>query len=231
MDMKILKYASNTYSIISSALTPPNGDSQILDPITTIFKLCILGFKETGTKIRIQDNRIAFQIPNYIQGVSRWSKGDKRDDLHNLHNPLKIFSRYTHKGLDEEDLKFMIGLAIDGLNLLKEAYKESSIVNHSINHYIGLLNKSKIKQKKEGKEDLDIQENLIYNEIKRIWTKRQLMIVCNILREIKDKYDKKGDENAFIGDDYNFYLQSVENILYSKDIVVEEYLRKITSGN
>ena len=104
-----------------------------------------------------------------------------------MHNPLKIFSRYTHKGLDEEDLKFMIGLAIDGLNLLKEAYKESSIVNHSINHYIGLLNKSKIKQKKEGKEDLDIQENLIYNEIKRIWTKRQLMIVCNILREVKDK--------------------------------------------
>jgi len=224
--MQLLKYAASTYTILSTALTPPSRNSQILDPIVTIFKLCVLSFKIVGTKVSISNNKIAFQVPNYIQGVSRWSHGDRRDDLHNLHIPLKNFIRFGRKEFDEEDLEFIIKLAVEGLSILKEAYRESSIVSHSINHYINLINQSLIIED----DDDDNDENIIYNELKSIWTKRQLDIVCNIFREIKERYDSRNDSNKFVGDDYNYYLHSVENILYSKDIIVEELIRRITSG-
>ena len=60
----------------------------ILDPMSCFIKLGILAYKLPGTKISITKNKISFHEPNIFQGPIRWSNGDNRNDLHNLHNPL-----------------------------------------------------------------------------------------------------------------------------------------------
>ena len=57
MDMQFIKYAATTYTALSTSMMKNNDDKQqILDPITTMFKLSLLGFKEIGTKISINNN-------------------------------------------------------------------------------------------------------------------------------------------------------------------------------
>ena len=60
----------------------------IIEPLCCVIKLAILSFYPIGTKISIQHNTIEFVKPNALQGTIRWSYGDRREDLHHLHNPL-----------------------------------------------------------------------------------------------------------------------------------------------
>jgi len=61
----------------------------LLDPINTAVSLSLLNHYPEGTKISIQYNEIGFQPPGSTQGLSRWGKGDRFEDLHNLINPIK----------------------------------------------------------------------------------------------------------------------------------------------
>ena len=68
----------------------------ILEPISCIFRMILLKYKPSGTKISIYNNSINYNEPNYFQGMIRSYNGDKRDDLHNLYNPfLKSFEWYS----------------------------------------------------------------------------------------------------------------------------------------
>jgi len=60
----------------------------VLDPLTCIVRCAILSFKPIGTKLSINQNKITFIDPNILQGVIRWSYGDKREDLHNIYKPI-----------------------------------------------------------------------------------------------------------------------------------------------
>ena len=115
---------------------------EILDPLTTIIRLAILSFKNDGTKISISNNTFYLQEPTMLQAPIRWGYGDKREDLHNLYNPIeKCLEWYNIQKYPF--LKNIYLSAIDGLNKLKKSYSnydnESSIISHSLSYYSNLI--------------------------------------------------------------------------------------------
>ena len=89
MNIEVIKLVTTSLvKKISNLITSPSERGLILEPISTLFRLSILSFKPKGTKISITENKIIINDNNYIQGISRWSGGDARTDLHNLFNPL-----------------------------------------------------------------------------------------------------------------------------------------------
>ena len=68
----------------------------ILEPLSCIFRMILLKYRPSGTKISIYNNSICYNEPTYFQGFVRTYNGDTREDLHNLYNPfLKSFEWYS----------------------------------------------------------------------------------------------------------------------------------------
>ena len=67
-----------------------NIKSFILDPLSVIVKLAIIGNKPIGTKILIQNNIISFQEPGYFQGISRIFYKSNKTDIQYLFNPIYL---------------------------------------------------------------------------------------------------------------------------------------------
>ena len=61
----------------------------ILDPLSCIIYLAILGFKEKGTKLSIKNSKIELQKPIITQGITRWYNCDIRNDISELCNPIE----------------------------------------------------------------------------------------------------------------------------------------------
>ena len=62
---------------------------------------------------------------------------DKREDLHNIYNPiLKSTIWYTK---DNPDILNIFKLAKKGLERLKNSYETSSIISHSLELYINII--------------------------------------------------------------------------------------------
>ena len=110
----------------------------VLDPLTCIIRCAILSFKPHGTKISIQNNKINYHDPTFLQGTIRWSQGDKREDLHNIYNPILKSTEWYSR--DNPDIHNIFRLAKKGLEKLKNSYDKSSIISHSLELYINILN-------------------------------------------------------------------------------------------
>jgi len=94
----------------------------VLDPLTCIVRCAILYYKPIGTKISIYENKIAFSEPNFLQGTIRWGSGDKREDLHNIYNPILKSTQWYSR--ENEDIKNIFLLAKKGLDKLKNHMKK-----------------------------------------------------------------------------------------------------------
>ena len=112
--------------------------NSVLDPLTCIIRCAILAFKPHGTKISIQNNKINYHDPNFLQGTIRWTQGDKREDLHNIYNPILKSTQWYSK--ENKDIFNIFRLAKKGLEKLKNSYDKSSIISHSLELYINILN-------------------------------------------------------------------------------------------
>ena len=235
MDMQFIKYAATTYTVLSSAITKSNDDNQqILDPITTLLKLGILGFKDFGTKISINSNRIVFQEAVCTQGISRWKKGDTRNHLHNLHNPIiKFMEIDDYNFIEQIDHKYMCKLAINGLNILKKVYNDTKIIKHSIELYINVIDTFKKEEKLIDIESCFKNEdqgyNVFYSKFNKIWSKREISMLCDLLREVDSKFQNESTD--ILENEYKYYLESLENILHSKDLLIEKIVKKLNSGD
>ncbi len=114
----------------------------VVDPLKTIIKLSILSCKPIGTKLAIMDNTIYIQEPGVFQGITRKYFKCRKSDLHYLYNPIYYACRAF---MNEEYVKQqprivrLFERAILGLQKLKETYRDCSIIQHSLNHYISLV--------------------------------------------------------------------------------------------
>ena len=106
----------------------------ILDPLTCMARLAILQFKEPGIKISVGNNRISYNNPDYLQGATRWTLGDNREDLHNIYNPIKKTLLWYN--IRSKEIKGVCDFAVDGLKKLRETYTVNSTINHTLNLYI-----------------------------------------------------------------------------------------------
>lgn len=128
--------------------TLPEGNQNInyklflLDPLSVIIKLAILGNKPIGTKILIQNNIMYFQEPGIFQSACRLYYNSNKTDLQYLYNPIQIACSLF---LSEESLKKTPRLknlficAQTGLKNLIETYKKCAIIVLCLNYYYAIL--------------------------------------------------------------------------------------------
>ena len=191
-----------------------NTSTQILDPLTTVIRLAILSFKILGTKISIHFNKIEYQEPTLLQGTFRWKNGDKRSDLHNLCNPLKI-CRLKYDPNEDERINNIYKKSIQGLHKLQHLYDgNADSTKHALSHYINII---------KG-EDLNIDQNQleIYDKFNTIWSDKDIDIINNLMIEIENKFTKEEDITP--------YLNSIDALLNGKDLKIREILNNTISG-
>lgn len=180
--------AIKTLTIFDNLFKVNNDKNFIIDPLTCMIRLAMLSFKESGTKISIIDNKIAFNDPHILQGPLRWSQGDNRDDLHNLYRPIvKALEWYDMK---ESNIKIIFDLSIDGIEKLKGAYIDNSSITHSLELYRKEILDVKNNVSKTTVNNSDnIVINKIYMDLKQLWNKNEINIVTNLFNEIRNTSD------------------------------------------
>ena len=205
----------------------PDESRQILDPLTTMIKLAILGYKPIGTKLAIDNNKIYFQEPTFSQGLLRWVYGNKRYELHQLLHPIgKAVKRYDIK---DNSILIIFQLAVKGLNQLKLSYKNnSSLVIHSLELYISIINSVLIIDNDDNRSKSNMILNTISEEDDKIenpfifsnlWLSEEINLVSKMLKQIETS--KK---------DTNTYLDAVNTILTMKEDRANELILEVTNN-
>lgn len=200
----------------------------VLDPLTCIIRCAILGYKPKGTKISISENKISFCDPNFLQGTLRWTSGDKREDLHNIYNPILKSTQWYSR--ENEDINNIFKLAKRGLDKLKNSYEENSIISHSLELYINIIDlfintsgecmNDFFKSKEGDLENIEnsVEDNKIYKQLKDLWNDNQIKIVNSILIQVES--DKKNSRE---------WLEALDIILSSKEKCVNDIIIKNTT--
>tara|TARA_B110000208_G_C11677816_1_gene397626 strand:+ start:215 stop:829 length:615 start_codon:yes stop_codon:yes gene_type:complete len=180
----------------------------ILEPISTIFRLALLQYKDKGTKLSVMNNSIRYQLPSYDQGILRMLSGDCREDLHNLYHPiLKAIDWYEYN-----EYQYLYDECILGLDLLNNVYEENSTIRHTISHYIAVIQMNDNEDYRK-----DTKFNPIIDSLKEIWSEAEIKSTISLLRLIKVTKNR------------DMYLESLELILTAKEQFVKEYLKRITT--
>lgn len=214
--MLSLYITQKAVTIFNSIFSTKNSKNLIIDPFTCIVRLSILSFKPPGTKISIYDNRISYHEPNFLQGTIRWSQGDNREDLHNLYNPIvKALEWYD---CNTPIIKHIFELSKDGLNELKSSYNENTSICHSINYYITTI-ETHLNSKEHVRSEENTDNNVIYNELKKLWNTNEITIVNTILTEMKTS--KKDEQDSLIN--------ALESILLIKEKRVKSIIVENTT--
>jgi hypothetical protein len=130
------------YSNLPENNTKINIKLFLLDPLSVIIKLAILGNKPIGTKILIQNNVIYFQEPGIFQSITRMFYNSNKTDLQYMYNPIHIAcSTFLSKEFIQKTprLKSLFVFAQNGLKNLIETYKNCSIISLCLNYYYAII--------------------------------------------------------------------------------------------
>ena len=68
-----------------------------------------------------------------------------------------------------------------GLKQLKKSYEENSLINHTIEHYMGLVS---------GKTHEKLDDNAVVSGLKDMWSEKELDILKTMIEHIKETGDK-----------------------------------------
>lgn len=211
-------FLTENVEMIKSYLFNNEVKNSVLDPLTCIIRCAILSYKPVGTKLSINNNKISFVDPNFLQGTIRWTYGDKREDLHNIYNPIVKSTQWY--SVDNSHILNIFKLSKKGLEKLKQSYEENSIITHSLSLYINIMDMF-INENKQCLKDLskdENEDNKIYKELKELWSESQISIVDNILKQMEI------DEINRIE-----WFQALDIILKSKEKNVYEIIKKNTT--
>jgi len=183
----------------------------ILEPLSCVLKLSLLQYKPNGTKISVSTNSLHFDEPSLLQGMTRRMGGDSRQDLHNICNPIvKCLEWFP---LSDPINAFFYQECIKGLRTLKSSYESQSIVTHTLDHYIGLL---------EGKEVTEeLEDNAVVSGLRNMWTGREILILKTMLEHILSLEDDV---------DRDMYLVTLEHLLTIKEDKVNSYIQSISTS-
>ena len=114
----------------------------LLDPLSVIIKLAIIGNKPVGTKLLIQNNVIYFQEPGMFQSLSRIFYNTNKTDLQYMYNPIQIAcTTFLSKENIQKTprIKNLFVCAQNGLKKLMETYKSCSIITLCLNYYYAII--------------------------------------------------------------------------------------------
>jgi len=195
---KLMDAISNLNGLFKKNDSVKNNNLRLLEPLTSIIRLAMLNFQETGTKIAIYNNRITSQLPNIMQGPKRWVYGNKRNELHNLYKPILISIQYYDRS--KENISTIFDFALEGLEKLAQTYSEheNDIVCHSIKLYkdiLGSNKKGKNILKQINEDDVTLP---LYEQFSQLWNDRQISIIADLLQEAEDEEPQSEEQNAFL---------------------------------
>ncbi len=213
--------SSNLISYLWSSSSKNMGT--LLDPINTAVALSLLNHYPEGTKISIQNNEIGFQEPGTIQGISRWGKGDKFEDLHNLINPIKkLLEKKDVENLWGEDNKnfvFLCHSMHSGLSKLSDTYKENQIAHHTLEFYKSLITEN-LQNKSHFLDKLNTDDSKgsydIYQEFFEQWDKNEVNVMVVLLENLglENKKEIKGAYKNSLMTIISGHNQLIKNIIY-----------------
>jgi len=193
---------------ISEMFTSQDSKQLILEPLSCVLKLSILQWKPSGTKISVSKNSLQFIEPSLIQGISRRMTGDSRQDLHNICHPIiKCLEWYPL-----QEYQFFYTQCCQGLETLKSSYDSNSIINHTLDHYIGLLG---------GKAYEPLEDTPVTGGLRDMWVPKEILILKTMLEHILSL------EN---GGDRDMYLVVFEHLLLIKENKVNSYIQSISTS-
>jgi hypothetical protein len=116
--------------------------SFVLDPLSVIIKLAIIGNKPIGSKIMIYDNIFYIQEPGVFQSIARMFYSSNKTDLHYIYNPIKLACQHylTKEYMQKTPrIKQLFICAQAGIHRMMETYKNSSLVHHCLIHYSTII--------------------------------------------------------------------------------------------
>lgn len=224
-----------------------NDGSLILDPMSTIVKLAIYNYMPDETKLRLTRNTIKYDKPDTLipQGIQRWRKNAKKEDLHNLHIPIvKAIEWYLNTNNQQ-----IFQLAIKGLEKLNHVYTDTSkivsqalilnvnIIKYNIKHNIndadGKIDESELDNIELDEQDEALiqsmivkdaentREHDIYYQLQKLWSEEEITLIISLFAKLESKkndFEKRG------------YLDAITNIINGKDDQVATTLEKLISS-
>jgi len=164
-----------------------NQKNYILDPLSVIVKLALLGYKPAGTKVNISNNIIQLQEVGIFQAIVRMVQKNNRNDLQYLYNPLDIACGYflSDEMLDKfPNMRSLFESALSGIKRLTETYKHHLLVVICLHFYTNILTNS---LGEIYTEELFIEDELTpyYNEavvddFEKRWTDDKIQLVLEM---------------------------------------------------
>ena len=202
--------------MISESL--PDNNTQInlktfvLDPLSVIIKLAVIGNKPVGTKILITKNIIYFQEPGPFQALCRVFFKTNKTDLQYMYNPIELACKqFLSKEFVKNTprIKDLFTCAQNGIKRLIETYKTNSIISLTLN-YFNVIITNHVEQtynenifNKDGMTSLYTKELL--EELFTYWTQEKIKVVLDIISFLTN--DKSASSN----------VKSLENIMETID--------------
>jgi hypothetical protein len=210
----ILDFVKYTYNV---------NRSDLIDPLSVVIRISMLAYKNIGTKISIQNNKINIQNGSFIQGTLRTYYGDKKSDINILYGPI-IFAciNYLNTRKRNEYL-YIFKLASIGLTKLKDTYIGSDIVYNidNIKNIVELfINNENVDpstlianyQTQAYKLKTDI-----YKHISSVWDDKRLSLIKILIDELSNSNDNTREE----------LLSSLSNYLDFIDIKVSDLIKDL----
>lgn len=171
----------------------------ILDPLSTIVKLCILSKKEIGCKISVYNNTVSLQEAGIFQSLVRYVLSSNKVDIQYLYNPIELACSYflTKKNIEKNpNIKNLFENAQRGLSILIETYKNYTIITHTLYLYKNIISNY---LGNNYNDKLFIRDNIsnIYNKelidkLNALWMDDRIKMVLNMIDFIdKDRGSDK----------------------------------------
>ena len=185
----------------------------VLDPLSVIIKLAVIGNKPVGTKILIINNIIYLQEPGPFQALCRVFFKTNKTDLQYMYNPIEIACKqFLSKEFVKTTprIKNLFVCAQNGIRRLIETYKTNSIICLTLN-YFNVIITNHVEQtynetifNKDGMTSLYTKE--LNEQLFNYWAQEKIKVVLDLIAFLTN--DKSAASN----------VKSLENIMETNDI-------------
>lgn len=207
----------------------------ILDPLSTIIKLAILGKKSVGCKISIKNNQIYIQEAGVFQGVARYYMGNTKNDIHFLSIPIEIAcKRYLtiEKITEIPNIITIFTCAQQGLNNLMTTYITFPIVVHCLKYYYSIINnylhlisceRTKLENSSDKKNNIPQSSFKINKPEEKLVTKPKKNKEINLYNHHSQQFNNKiNDDNQETTEMELFGIKETIETIEKKDIKIED---------
>ena len=199
-----------------------NIKTHLLDPLSVIIKLAIIGNKPVGTKILIQNNTLYLQEPGPFQALCRLIYNTNKTDLQFMYNPIQLAcSTFLTKESVQKNarLKSLFICAQVGLKKLMETYKNCSIICLCLNYYYAIIT-NHVEQKFNDDIFYKDEHTCFYTkqtveELTKQWSQDKIKVILDLISFLN--IDSMPNDN----------VKSIETIMINIDKNTQQIINNI----